>query len=204
MVKIRVTLYSIFMNLKNYILIIICFFSINLVGITFPNTIDNWNLGYYVDEFGDKTDNWYVKLNATNGKFSNSVTNNSKLRVVMYFDDVNDAPWMRIYEYGTIQVKNEFYDRVKYPCKFKNNNDKKIYTVMLYQNSGSGTFELGSGYNYDIWLEQFLLAKNNKIDLYQKFSCYNQDFPTITYKFHFDYSGISEVKKIIEDVFRKK
>lgn len=64
-----------------------------------------WELTYYVDKFQMPTDNAYIRNTyAITGAFSNTATNNSKLRV-RFLIDKDDVTFM-LYEYGDNQVKN--------------------------------------------------------------------------------------------------
>lgn len=74
-----------------------------------------WELTYYVDKFQMPTDSAYIRNTyAITGAFSNTATNNSKLRV-RFLIDKDDVTFM-LYEYGDNQVKNgsssyrEYYD----------------------------------------------------------------------------------------------
>ena len=64
-----------------------------------------WELGYYVDEFNQPTEDGYV-CNSTVflGTFSNSATTNSLLYVNILVDE--DDISIFLYEYGNSQVKN--------------------------------------------------------------------------------------------------
>ena len=45
-----------------------------------------WYVSQYVDEFGDKTNDTYVEHYSSEGRSSNSATDNSKLKVSYSFD----------------------------------------------------------------------------------------------------------------------
>ena len=58
-----------------------------------------WKISYYVDEFGDRTDQGYIKnLKEINGTFSNSATTDSYLQVdfLIEFDKVS----IKLFEYS--------------------------------------------------------------------------------------------------------
>lgn len=64
-----------------------------------------WSVNYYVDDFQQPTDEWYITTNSTfSGTFSNSATTNSKLEVQVLADAEDIAFFL--YEYGRSQVKN--------------------------------------------------------------------------------------------------
>lgn len=69
-----------------------------------------WSVNYYVDDFQQPTEEWYI-TNETSftGTFSNSATTNSKLLVqvaVDEFEGEGDRVAFFLYEYGRNQVKN--------------------------------------------------------------------------------------------------
>lgn len=64
-----------------------------------------WSVDYYVDDFQQPTDEWYITANTSfSGTFSNSATTNSKLTVQVAVDAEDIAFFL--YEYGRSQVKN--------------------------------------------------------------------------------------------------
>lgn len=64
-----------------------------------------WSVNYYVDDFQQPTDEWYITANTSfSGTFSNSATTNSKLAVQVAVDAEDIAFFL--YEYGRSQVKN--------------------------------------------------------------------------------------------------
>lgn len=64
-----------------------------------------WSVDYYVDDFQQPTDEWYITANTSfSGTFSNSATTNSKLAVQVAVDAEDIAFFL--YEYGRSQVKN--------------------------------------------------------------------------------------------------
>lgn len=65
-----------------------------------------WDVGYYVDDFQQPTDEWYITTSSQfTGTFSNSATTNSNLAVQVLVDHENDISFF-LYEYGRSQVKN--------------------------------------------------------------------------------------------------
>jgi hypothetical protein len=56
-----------------------------------------WELRYYVDEFGDKTEETYMYMRAS-GTFSNSATQNSKC--IYDFVDSGESLEVHVKEYG--------------------------------------------------------------------------------------------------------
>jgi hypothetical protein len=66
-----------------------------------------WEKTYYVDDFKQPTDEWYIRTKKRmTGTFSNSATTNSDLEVSVLIDDESIA--FMLYCYGWSQEKN-FY-----------------------------------------------------------------------------------------------
>lgn len=64
-----------------------------------------WDIGYYVDDFNQLTDEAFITLkDYVSGTFSNSATTNAKLDADVYVD-INYFTFF-LYEYGKYQVKN--------------------------------------------------------------------------------------------------
>ena len=64
-----------------------------------------WSMDYYVDEFNQKTNEWYVTNNTLFlGKFNNSETSDSALTAQILVD--KDSVAIILYEYAKKQVKN--------------------------------------------------------------------------------------------------
>lgn len=65
-----------------------------------------WEMYYYVDEFNEPTEDWYIVNNdPVTGTFSNSATTNSDLALLVTYDYQNRIAFI-LYEYGKYQVKN--------------------------------------------------------------------------------------------------
>lgn len=78
-----------------------------------------WELTYYVDKFQMPTDEAYIRNTyLLNGTFSNTATNNSKLRIRFLIDEGSVA--FMLYEYGDNQVKNGYSS---------DNEDYNIYVL---------------------------------------------------------------------------
>lgn len=68
-----------------------------------PDDLGVWNVKYYVDSFGDPTDEAYItQRGASSGKFSNSATTNSRLS--WYFLIDADSVSIKMMEYGSYPV----------------------------------------------------------------------------------------------------
>ena len=100
-----------------YLLIIFSF--------TFLNA--NWGVSNYVDEFGDPTAESYLHKTIYDGKFSNSATTNSDLKVTFLVD--KDKVSIQLYEYGSRLVKvgiGGYRVSIKYDGKVKTFNDIQL------------------------------------------------------------------------------
>ncbi len=68
------------------------------------NSYGQWSFQYYVDEFGDKTNESYISYTDYNGTFSNSATSGSKLitKLIVSYSIGDTIPTFRfdLYEYG--------------------------------------------------------------------------------------------------------
>ena len=87
--------------------------------------VGNWSKNFYVDDFGDETNDGFISQ-TVKGKFSNRVTTNSRLRVRLYIsnaDVMENDPFFRFYEYDGEKplkgdTKNSFLE-----CKMKDHNN---------------------------------------------------------------------------------
>ncbi len=76
------------------------------------DNLGNWEIKYYVDDFGEPTKNGYITYHSRIiGEFSNSATSNSILSVVLLFNE-NDYN-IKLYEYGgnhPVKDSDQSYD----------------------------------------------------------------------------------------------
>lgn len=70
---------------------------------TEPEVLKNWEKSFYVDDFDEPTEEWYVQ-SSFSGTFSNSATTDSNLTGYILIDQENITFFL--YEYGRNQVKN--------------------------------------------------------------------------------------------------
>ena len=63
--------------------------------------LSNWEIDYYVDDFGDDTENSYIR-GTFFGSFSNSVANGSGLTVYVYYDKSENSLSFRLLEYNEV------------------------------------------------------------------------------------------------------
>ena len=68
-----------------------------------------WEKDFYVDDFNEPTDEWFIRRSFT-GKFSNSATTDSRLSGYVFIDAKDISIFL--YEYNSHQVKN-IYSRTK-------------------------------------------------------------------------------------------
>ena len=91
----------------------------------------NFVLRYFVDEFGDPTQDSYL-LGKTEGLFSNSATTNSKLNVALILS--KDEFGIELYKYGDYQVKSENAYTVS--IKTSDGAVHQVYSAKLYPDIG--------------------------------------------------------------------
>ena len=117
-----------------------------------------WEITYYVDEFGQYTNQAYVRnKNYFVGKFSNSATTNSKLYVGVLIDLENVA--IKLLEYGSYVVKS--YSTGYYDITYLDDAGQKYYTTGIMYKNGDRIY-----LNNRMLIE--LLQKNSSIDIYIK------------------------------------
>lgn len=119
--------------------------SIKLANI---NNLGAWDIGYYVDDFGERTGENFVSM-ILYGKFSNSATTNSDLKVRILIDKSSSS--IQLYEYGgNHPIKGEGF--IHFKIRDKNNQE---YQIRGY-NSTRGSTTIGA--EYDKILRNILLS----------------------------------------------
>lgn len=94
-----------------------------------------WNVGNYVDDFGEPTKHGYVYAEVY-GTFSNSVTTDSKLRVKFLIDE--SSMRIQLYEYGgNHPIKGEGF----LEFKAKNINGELVAFETNNDDSGNNTYD---------------------------------------------------------------
>ena len=110
--------------MKKILLAIVLIISIYSCGSTTNN--QKWKVSYLVDEFGDSTTDKYVTTEKYLwGKFSNSATDNSKLKVQFVITKTGESfnIGIDLYEYGSLKVKALSYDHpTSYSIRIKHND----------------------------------------------------------------------------------
>lgn len=99
----------------------------------------DWEINYYVDEFGDKTDDNYA-LGSFTGTFANSATYSSDLSVYVYYTEpFNESAFLfRLLEYDTYPVTYTSSDLFLLKLKI----DNEVYEVQLSAFPPSGDLAL--------------------------------------------------------------
>ena len=160
--------------------------SIKLANI---NNLGIWELGYYVDDFGEKTEKGYI-FTQIFGNFSNSATTNSDLKIHFIIDENNIR--IQLFEYARNHpVKGE--GEIKFKVKDKNDevheihasngrngyteiysfDDKKLREILMLggkvqfigQTTGRGTPSI---YNFTIQNANWLENAITKMELSEK------------------------------------
>ena len=145
-----------------------------------------WEIKYYVDEFGDRTENGYVYRVIDDGFFSNSATSNSKLSV-KFLIEPNELTIMLL-EYGSNYVKGSKKRPDNYEVALKISDQKYLFKAKNY--SDRLTFDNKSSSEI---IE--LIDKNDQIKFYiEEIS----DYSKTSYKFNLLYGEglITELIKI--------
>lgn len=138
-----------------------------------------WGYNYYIDnQFGDKTDDWYVTTHKPiEGSFENSATDGADLLVEILYD-CNDEISIFLYEYADEDnlVKNnssQYKDYYKIAVK---NENGKTYEARGQMHPGEDRIFIIDTY-HDSVLE---LMKTSEV---LKFYIQSEDSPTTQYRF---------------------
>jgi len=98
-----------------------------------PQEKSSWKIAYYVDDFGDPTDDFYLQGTFT-GTFSNTATNGSDLTVVVCYDyNVSNREYIDGKAYDTTGGYNMIFRLLEYndhKATF-HNNDNMILKVKI-------------------------------------------------------------------------
>ena len=154
--------------------------------------LGSWSTGIYVDEFGDRTGEGFIKL-TTYGFFSNSATTDSRLRVEMMLSNGSiEEPWFRFYEYdGANAVKGIFDDKNPINCRVKNDRGD-VFPIELYQRQGwDGLYIHRTWKTADIDVKK--LRKSILDEGIAKFSCYKERYSSSKYRFNLNFKYFSNV-----------
>ena len=150
-----------------------------------------WSKSFYVDDFGDKTNQGFISQ-TVKGKFSNSATQNSRLRVKILISNANvmeNVPWFRLYEYDGRNPIKGVYSQNGMSCRIKN-QDNIIFRLPITQNQGSDHFEI-SYIKKNIKMFEELIANEGTAS----FVCIDDNSSTSKYMFKFDFKGYKNMLK---------
>ena len=145
-----------------------------------------WELRYYVDEFDQPTNDWYVTNKSYFvGKFSNSATTGSTLYARVLVDA--DSFAFMLYEYGKYQVKNSYSRSNSYTIKMKDTSGTQ-YTLSGYIPSNGDRLFVDSS---DEKTVINALKKSGEVH----FVIYDSDRTVEQYKFSVKTSNFSQLIK---------
>lgn len=149
---------------------------------TTPNmTVSNWSKEFYVDDFGDQTDEPYY-LGTFYGTFSNSATSNSNLTAVTLFDITNNYFRFDLYEYGNYPASFFMDDPITLGVKI--NGEASYYSL----NTDGANLYLDDANGANLIYNS--LMNNDKISC---FIDYNSSGVGSTYNFEIDGAGFKEL-----------
>lgn len=104
----------------------------------------HWKVGYTVDEFGDKTDVGYV-IGTFLGKFSNTATSGSDLKVFVYYFPDSNMFAFRLAEYGDYVATYSKNDLINLSIKIGD----EVYGIECMGMAPNGDVYLSSHYAYE-------------------------------------------------------
>ena len=154
------------------------------------DNVGNWTYGFYVDEFGDSTNQGYVSQ-TVKGTFSNSATEGSRLRVSMFVSTDGyriETPFFRLYEYDG---KNPLKGRWSSDNQWASNN---LYCRIKYDDGRIGVLRMmqseGDDYFITYGLRSVIESEGKAA-----FSCEKVKSPLTKYFFKFDFAYFKNVMK---------
>ena len=148
-----------------------------------------WAVEYYVDDFDQPTDQWYITTDDYfEGNFSNSATTKSELNVLMAVDNEEDKTRIAIflYEYGRNLVKNS---STEYVDKY----DVTMRTADGTDHSMTGTIYCGADRVFidDEYVDEVLDAMKGEGTV--SFHLVDSERTTSTYLFSIETSNFGSV-----------
>ena len=153
--------------------------------------VGNWTKGFYVDDFGDKTNDGFISI-TTKGKFSNSATEGSPLTVRMYLNNGDlekEDPWFRFYEYDGRNPIKGYFDITTMRCKIKDKNGSE-FRLLLSQYDGQDHFFIDrktSRLFIDKFKEMIKEGETSKI------ACIHERYRTDRYVFSFNFKYFENI-----------
>jgi len=134
-----------------------------------------WEIGNYVDEFGEKTDDVFFHQTVS-GTFSNSASTNAKCSYFIEHTKVEEVLAISIYPYGR-SLKESFYDDTFQDVKIKKPSGE-VVTIEAFCFKGMICF---SEEEY-VQLMDALKEKGE----YKVAMTYNTDYAQSSYRFKFN------------------
>mgnify|MGYP001185191787 FL=1 len=157
-----------------------------------PDDMGDWYYNFYVDEFGDKTNDGYLAINEANGKFDNSAASGRDLIVRIFLSDGNETrPWFRFWEYGRSLVKTS-YGSTTLRCRLKIDGEEDMPVIDLYQNEGWDHFNIRTA-------GQKLVANLILEEKSFKASCYDKSREVDKYRFGFNFKNYKNAYRIFKN-----
>jgi len=122
--------------------------------------LGDWEVKYFVDEFGDPTNNGYITTKELiSGNFSNSATNNASLLAQFLIKDSAHVA-LKLYEYESNVVKA--YSSKKYSVKIKDNKGEKYsMTCSIYKGGDRVYFDESYNKNHISKFHKLLIKGGN-------------------------------------------
>lgn len=153
-----------------------------------------WVHGLYVDNFGDKTDEWYIcPRNEIKGTFCNTATTDSSLLVEFLYDCNGDIT-IFLYEYA------------KKDNLVKNGSSKysEYYKITIRDDTGTTIDVRGAIYPGN---DRISIVDSNRTKVFNmmksaktmRFFIQNEDSPATTYRFDIDLTDFLYVLDIVEE-----
>ena len=145
--------------------------------------LGNWEVKYFVDDFGDPTNQGYITNNKIlEGQFSNSATTNAKLLAYFIVKDSSNVA-LKLFEYGSNAVKA--YSTDNYSVKIKDDNGK-TYAFNGNMYKGGDRLYIDDSYKKKhVSQMHHLLLKGGKLTIVIK----GTEYSLTSYKLSFDATG---------------
>ena len=151
-------------------------------GSTEPTIPQTWSKNFYVDDFDEPTDEWFIERSFV-GTFSNSATTDSRLtgRILIDAEDIS----FFLYEYNTHQVKNPYSRSKKYVISARlDDGSTKEFAGHIYS---EGDRILVSDSNFKS-LKDLLVNGGN-----MKFFIYEEDNSVTNYLFEISSDNLKDI-----------
>lgn len=144
-----------------------------------PKETGKWEFEKNTDEFGDVTNNYYIRV-IGEGQFSNSATTNSDMSALLYYNQGQII--FRFVEYNLYVVKGEedFYMRIK-------DSSGEIHEIRCYNTKN------GNIHPCDLTEMMTILNKGGIMSVSTKMGKYSES----TYIFKIDVSGFDKAKELL-------